>query len=111
MEIDDDVNNSIEEFEKDNDNRISINVYGIHKDIKKHGDDSLIGDYVNNINESKQTNKFGSKTQLKHPKGALSIKKDDRLLITEDDYDKYIFQCIYQKTLNQNQFILIYYIL
>ena len=79
MEIDDDVNNSIEEFEKDNDNRISINVYGIHKDIKKHGDDSLIGDYVNNINESKQTN---------------NIKKDDRLLITEDDYDKYIFQCI-----------------
>ena len=35
MEIDDDVNNSIEEFEKDNGNRISINVYGIHKDIKK----------------------------------------------------------------------------
>ena len=51
MEIDDDVNNSIEEFEKYNDNRISINVYGIHKDIKKHGDDSLIGDYVNNIND------------------------------------------------------------
>ena len=76
MEIDDDVNNSIEEFEKDNGNRISINVYGIHKDIKKHGDDSLIGDYVNNIDESRQSN---------------NINKDDRLLITEDDYDKYIF--------------------
>ena len=33
MEIDDDEINEIEEFEKDNGNRISINVYGIHKDI------------------------------------------------------------------------------
>ena len=34
MEIDDDEINDIEEFEKDNANRISINVYVIHKDIK-----------------------------------------------------------------------------
>ena len=47
--------------------------------ILQHGDDSLIGDYVNNIDESRQSN---------------NINKDDRLLITEDDYDKYIFQCI-----------------
>ena len=33
MEIDDDETNEIEELEKDNGNRISINVHGIHKDI------------------------------------------------------------------------------
>ena len=35
MEIDDDEINEIAEFEKGNGNIISINVYGIHKDIKK----------------------------------------------------------------------------
>ena len=34
MEVDDDESNEIEEFEKDNGNRISRNVYGIRKDIK-----------------------------------------------------------------------------
>ena len=35
MELDDDDEiNEIEEFEKYNGNRISINAYGIHKDIK-----------------------------------------------------------------------------
>ena len=34
MELDDDEINEIEELEIDNGNRISINVYGIHKDIK-----------------------------------------------------------------------------
>ena len=36
------------EFEKVNGNRISINFYGIHKDIKKHCEDSSVGEYVNN---------------------------------------------------------------
>ena len=56
MEIDDDVNNSIEEFETDNGNRISINVYGIHKYIKHHCEDSLVGEYVNNIDAHRQLN-------------------------------------------------------
>ena len=34
MGIDDDEINEIEEFEKDNGDRISIHVYGIHKEIK-----------------------------------------------------------------------------
>ena len=68
--------NEIEEFEKDNGNRISINVYGIHKDIKKHCGDSSVGEYMNNVDESRQLNNIG---------------KNDRLLITEDDYDKYTF--------------------
>ena len=33
MEIDDDEIHEIEEFEQDNGNRISIHVYGIHKDV------------------------------------------------------------------------------
>ena len=33
LEIDDDINSSIDEVEKDNRNKISIHVYGIHKDI------------------------------------------------------------------------------
>ena len=33
MEIDDDEINEIEEFEKDNRNTMSINVYGIHNEI------------------------------------------------------------------------------
>ena len=74
MKVDDDENNSIEEFEKYNGNIISINVF--IKILKKHGADSLIGDYVNNIDESRKSN---------------NINKDDRLLIAEDDYDKYIF--------------------
>ena len=40
LEIDDDENNEIEEFEKYNGNRISTNVYDIRKDIKKHCEDS-----------------------------------------------------------------------
>ena len=80
VEIDDDVNSSIQEFEKCNGNRMSIHVYGIHKDIKKHCDGSLVGEYVNNIDESRQLN---------------NIDKHDKLLITEDDSDKHRFsQCI-----------------
>ena len=41
MEINDGVNNSIEEFERDNGNRIPINVYGIHNDIRNHCEASL----------------------------------------------------------------------
>ena len=36
---------------KDNNNRISVHVYGIHKDIKNHCQDGLVGEYVNNIDE------------------------------------------------------------
>ena len=49
-----DETNENEEFDKDNGNRISINVYGIHNDIKKHSEDSLVGEYVNNMGESSQ---------------------------------------------------------
>ena len=45
MEIDDDESNEIEEFEKDSGNRISINLYGIHRDIKKSCEDRLVGEY------------------------------------------------------------------
>ena len=55
MEIDDDEINEIDEFEKDNCNRISINAYGIHKDIKKHCEDSSVGEYMHNV-ESIQIN-------------------------------------------------------
>ena len=34
MEIDDDIDNSIGEFDKDNGKNKSIHAYGIHKDIK-----------------------------------------------------------------------------
>ena len=54
---------------------------------KKHGADSLIGDYVNNIDESRKSN---------------NINKDDRLLITEDDYDKYIFPMLITKNTKPN---------
>jgi len=84
METDDDVKNSIE-VEKDDGNRISIHVYGIRKDIKNHCEDSLVGEYVDNI--------------------------DDRLRITEDDYDNFIFPMCITKILNQMQFRLIYCIL
>ena len=50
---------------------------------------------MNNVEKSKQINNIG---------------KHDRLLITEDDYDKYIFPKYITKTLNQIQFVLIYYI-
>ena len=43
-------------LEKDNGNRISINVYGIHKDIKNQCEDSIVGEYVNNIDENRQLN-------------------------------------------------------
>ena len=57
-EIDDDENNENEESEKDNGNKISIDVYGIHKDMKKHCEDSLVGEHVKNIEESIQLNKI-----------------------------------------------------
>ena len=76
MEIDDDEMNEIEEFEKDNGNRISINSYGIHKDIKKHCEDSSIGENMNNIDGRRQLN---------------NVDKHDKLLITVDDYDKNVF--------------------
>jgi len=79
MAIDDDVKNSTEEFVEDNGNRTSFNVYGIHKDIRNHCEDSLGGEYVNNIDEDRQFN---------------NIDKDGILLITEDNYDNYMFQCI-----------------
>ena len=48
MKIDDDINNSIEEFEKkDNGNRISMNVFGIHKDIKNHCEAAAALELVN----------------------------------------------------------------
>jgi len=43
VEIDDDENNEFEEFEKDNGNRISVNVYGIHNDVKNHCEDARKG--------------------------------------------------------------------
>ena len=86
MEIDDDENNDIEDFEKDSGNRISINVYGIHNDIKNHCQDSLVGEYVNNIAESRQLN---------------NTSNNDRLLIAEDDYDEFIFPMYITKILNQ----------
>ena len=52
IEIDDDENNEIEEWEKYNGNTKSINVYGIHKDIKNHCEDRLVGEYVNNVDET-----------------------------------------------------------
>ena len=55
----------------------------------------LVGEYVNNIDENRQVNNI----------------KNDRLLITEDDYEKYIFPMYITKKLNQIQFILIHYIL
>ena len=52
-------------------NRISITVYGIHKDIKNHCEDvaalGLVGEYVNNIDENRQVN---------------NISKNDILIIT-----------------------------
>ena len=87
MEIDDDENNEIEEFEKYNGNTISINVYGIHKDIKKHCEDSLVGEYMNNVDEGRQVN---------------NIDNNDRLLITEDDYDRSIFPMYITKNTKQN---------
>ena len=51
-------------------------VYGIHKDIKKYCEDSLVGEYVKHIDEHRQID---------------YIEKHDKLLIREDDYDKYIF--------------------
>jgi len=59
-----------------NGNIISINVYSIHKDIKNHCEDSLVGEHVNNIDEHRQLS---------------NININDRLLMTEEDYDKYIF--------------------
>ena len=60
MEIDDDINNSIEEFETYNGNKISINVHGIHKSTKNHCEDTAafgsVGEYVNNIDEDRQLN-------------------------------------------------------
>ena len=82
MEIDDDEINEIEEFEKDTGNRIFINVYGMHKDIKKQCEDSFVGEYMNSVDESRRINNIG---------------QHDRLSITEDDYDKYTSQCIQQK--------------
>ena len=52
--------NKVEEFAKDNGNIISINVCGIHKDIKDHCEEAavfgLVGEYVNNIDENRQLN-------------------------------------------------------
>ena len=63
-----------------------MNVYRIHKDIKKHCEDGSIGEYVNDIDESRHLN---------------NIDKHDKSLITEDDYDKCIFPNVYnKKTLN-----------
>ena len=42
MEIDDDVNNSTEEFVEDNGSSTSFNVYGIHKDTRNSCEDSLV---------------------------------------------------------------------
>ena len=64
--------------------------------FKKHCEDSSLGEYMNNIDEHRPLN---------------NIDKRDRLLIAEDDYDDYIFPMYITKTLNQIQFILIYYIL
>ena len=69
MKIDDDDNNSIEEFEKGNGNRISSDVYGIHcEDAAAKGcpseghmvpfHASLFGEYVNNIYENRRVNKI-----------------------------------------------------
>ena len=52
----------------------NINIY-----LKEHCEDSSVGEYVNNIDESIQLN---------------NIDKHDRLLITEDDYDKYVSRSI-----------------
>ena len=87
MEIDDDEIHEIEEFVKYNGNSISINVYGIHKDIKKQCADSLVGEYMNNIDESRQLN---------------NIDKHDRLLRTEDDYDTSIFPMYITKNTKPN---------
>ena len=87
MKIDDDEINEMEELEKDNGNRVSINVYGIHKDIKKHCKDSSIGEYMNNVDESRQIN---------------NIDKHDRLFITEDGYDKYTFPMYITKNTKPN---------
>jgi len=87
MEIHDDESSEIEEFGQDNGNRISINAYCIHKDIKGHCEDSWVGEYVNNIDENRQLN---------------SISKDDRLLITEDDYAEYIFPMHITKNVKPN---------
>ena len=67
---------------KNNGNRISINVYGIHKDIKKQCEDILFGDYVNNIDGSRQVN---------------NINKNDELLITENDYYEIHLPNVYYK--------------
>ena len=64
--------NEIEEFEKDNGNKISLHVCGI-RILKKHCKDNSIGECMNNIDESRQIN---------------YMNKDDKLLITEDDYDE-----------------------
>ena len=84
MELDDDEINGIQEFEKDSGNMISIHVYGMHEDIKTHCEDSSIGEYMNNVDGSRQVN---------------NIDKHDKLLKTEDDYDEYIFpMCITKNT-------------
>ena len=66
---------------------ISINVYGIHKDIKNHCQDSLVGEYMNNMDENRQLN---------------DINKNARLWITEDDYAKYTFPMYITKNTKPN---------
>ena len=90
----------LENLKKVNGNRLSIRVHGFHKDIKNHCEDAAafgsVVEYVNNIDETQQSN---------------NMNQHDRLLITEDDYDKYIFPLYITKTLSHMQPILIYYIL
>ena len=57
---------------------------GFIRPLKKHCDDSSIGEYANNIDEGRQLNNTDG---------------NDRLLITENDYDKSIFLMYITKTL------------
>jgi len=60
MEIDDDINNSKEEFETYNGNKISRNFCGVHTYIKNHCEGAAafgsVGEYVNNIRENRHLN-------------------------------------------------------
>ena len=55
--------------------------------IKQHGEHSLVGEYMNNVDENRQIN---------------NIDKHDRLLIKEDDCDKYIFPMYITKNTKPN---------
>ena len=55
--------------------------------LKKHCEDRLVGEYMNDVDESRQIN---------------NIDKHDRLLITEDCYDEYVFPNVYNKNIKPN---------